>query len=178
MEKNCRKSPARIITLFIGMIVTSLCAPTWLRAQTVTWQLNQVKEKIAQIVAEKKPEWKHTSVTPMQGSENTIVDQWAFEGLVARVSVVEHNSESDATEALQRLISEGSGRVKPQPYGDEGYIWNERGSIAFRAGRLVLYISAVSTKVDDSAVLTDEGNEAKVTKELAKYAADALKDSK
>ncbi len=144
------------------------------RVQNASWQLSQLKEKLVHAVSEKKSEWKHSSVSPMQGSQNTIIEQWSGGGVVVKVSVVEYPSEAESTEVLQRLASEGGGKIKRQHFGDEGYGWNDRGSIAFREGRLLVYIGAVSTKIDDPTVLTELGEEAKVVKEFAKYVADEI----
>lgn len=178
MSKNLQISRPKSILLLACVIAFGGHAYASPQGGDVSWQLSQVKEKLTTAISEKKSEWKHSSVTPMQGSQNTVIEQWSGEGFVVRVSVVEYVSEGEATEVLQRLAAEGGGKVKRQHFGDASYSWNDRGSIVFREGRLLVYVGAVSTKVDDPSVLAESGGEAKATKEFARYVADALDDSK
>lgn len=126
-----------------------------LNAQTVSSRLKIVGEDIRRLISEKKPDWKHTSVEPMSGSEDVIIEQWAHDDQVIKVAIIEHKSQTEAEETYGRLVSE-SRKNRKDGLGDDGYVLNQQGGIAFRKGRLTIYVSAVAKSTSDRPTLSKE----------------------
>jgi hypothetical protein len=126
-----------------------------LNAQTTSSRLKVVGEDVRRLVSEKKPDWKHTSVEPMPGSEDVIVEQWAHDDQAIKVAIIEHKSQAEAEETFGRLVSEAR-RNRKDGLGDDGYVLNERGDIAFRKGRLTIYVSVVAKNTSDRPTISKE----------------------
>lgn len=140
-------------TVVCLVAVWACVASLAVEAQTVSSRLTVVRQDARRLISEKKPDWKHSSAEPMPGSEDVIVDFWTYEGKVVKVSVIEHKSASDAEQTMGTLISESRGR-RGDGLGHEGHVLDSRGDIAFRKGRLMVYVSAVAKDTNDQPALS------------------------
>jgi len=136
-------------------VVLSIQAP--LAAQDYKPKLDTALEKIRNFLAEKKPDWKHKSVEPIQGSHNVSVNNWEFEGRIVRVSIVAYGSEDDAMAAMRRFAAQERTLDRLPDICDGGYSWGMGGSnIAFRKGDLTVWVSNSVTNLGQGVELTKE----------------------
>jgi hypothetical protein len=73
--------------------------------QDYTTRLDSLLEKVKSDLAEKKPEWRHRSIEPIQGSRNVSVNNWEADGQIVRVSICALGS-SESAEAMRSFSSE------------------------------------------------------------------------
>ena len=126
-------------------------------AQDYSAKLGTALEKIKNYLAEKKPDWKHDAVTPIQGSRNVSVNNWAFEGRIVRVSIMAYASEDAATEAMRRFAAEERTLDRLPDLCDGGYSRGMGGSnIALRKGDLTFWVSTSVTNLRQGVELTKE----------------------
>ncbi len=127
-------------------------------------KLDKAAEKIANYLKEKKPEWERSETSPITGSQGLVIAKWAFDERAVSVSILEHKSQKEAEEVIRRFAPKEKDK-KPRNLGDEGYMWNIRGSIAFRKGNLTIYVNAVAPDLAEQEALCDE---------FSRYVAEAL----
>ncbi|HEX8772280.1 MAG TPA: hypothetical protein VF735_01665 [Pyrinomonadaceae bacterium] len=144
--------------LFVGASVR-------LSAQVRSPELSDIGDEVERSVKEKMPKWKRNPAIPIANDEasvpisereSVLIDQWISDDAVVKVTILKHSSAAEAAGELQKFISGVNGKGRLHNMGDEAYSWGIRGSIAFRRGRLTIYISAVAGNVTDEAALSRE----------------------
>ena len=136
-------------------------------AQDYTARLDVVLEKIKTHLSEQKPEYKHRSIEPIQGSRNVSVNNWESDGQIVRVSIIAYGSANEAAQSMLRFSDIRTLERFPD-LGDGGYSWGMGGSdVCFRKGDLTVWIS-ISTSNLEQAV--------KTVQEFAKQIAGAIPD--
>lgn len=115
------------------------------RSQERSTRIQKLTDDIARAVERKKPGWKHTTVTPIEGSEGVVIDQWSSGRQTVRVTIVTYANSEEASAAMRRMVAAGE-RIHERllDLGDEGYVWGTHPSIVFRRGDLLIYISSIT----------------------------------
>lgn len=120
-------------------------------------ELDASLEKVKNYLAQKKPDWKHEAVEPIQGSRNVSVNNWAFEGRIVRVSIMGYRSDDEAIAAMRRFAAEERTLDRLPDLCDGGYSWGMSGSnIAFRTGDVTIWVSNSVTNLRQGVALTKE----------------------
>jgi len=123
-------------------------------AQDYTARLDVVLEKIKTHLSEQKPDYKHRSIEPIQGSKNVSVNNWESDGQIVRVSIIAYGSANEAAQSMRRFSSDIRTFDRFPDLGDGGYSWGMGGSnVCFRKGDLTVWIS-ISTSNLEQAVRT------------------------
>lgn len=145
--------------------------------------LDEVDVKLKRVVESNLPGWKHKRVEPIAGSKNVLVLFWSNSNRVVKISVVPHKSAQDARNAIQDFMKSES-KEEIRGLGDEAYTWGYGlGNVAFRKGRLNIYVSTMADVNGDADALNLtalEKNERmrsemrRWSREFAKHAANAL----
>jgi hypothetical protein len=126
-------------------------------AQDYGARLDSALEKIKSYLAEKKPEWKHRAIVPIEGSRNVSVNNWESEGKILRVSILAYGSEEDALESMKRFSSEERTLDRLPELGDGGYAWGPGGSnICFRKGDLTIWVGTGVVNLKEAVNLSRE----------------------
>jgi hypothetical protein len=140
--------------LILALLIMSI-QPTF-AAQDKT-KLDAALEKVTNYLAQKKPDWKHGAVEPIQGSRNVSVNNWAFEGRIVRISIMGYRSDDEAVAAMRRFAAEGRTLDRLPDLCDGGYSWGMGGSnIAFRKGDVTIWVSNSVTNLRQGVALTKE----------------------
>ena len=157
--------------LSIGLFVVLLLTGA-VQAQRNSEKLDKLKQILTDKICSDMPGWTHRSVTPIEGSQNVIVDQWEAGNVIVRVAVNEYDTEESAAAALKdfrkRLKSEQdatASRGKPNfrlikddlpDLGDGGFIWDIRGSDAavFKKKNFLAFVSVVGPREYKDTVLS------------------------
>jgi hypothetical protein len=166
----------------LGLFVLLLFTVS-VNAQDVSEKLAKVSKALQEKVREEEPSWIHSSITPIEGSKNVIIEQWESSGVATRVSVTEYDAQRDAVLALKEFKSHlrtqedaAAARGKPDFHlvredlpelGDGGFTWDIRGSeaVAFRKQNFLVFVN----------IARPEGyNDVRLSKEFARRAADVL----
>lgn len=130
-------------------------------AQSESEELAKTGDSVKREVSKQMQGWTYRSVQPTQGSAGVIIQQWYLNDIIVKVAITRYQNPSDAESAFQqfktqlkleeqaarnrgrqvRLIKEDSLQV-----GDEGFVWDVRGSeaVAFRKGKLIVNVSVPS----------------------------------
>lgn len=155
-----------------------LGAPLSSVAQVRSPELSDIGDEVERSVKEKMKGWERRPVTPIGNDEPSIslperesvlIDQWISGDQVVKIAIMKHPSPTEAAEVLQKFASGVHSNGRLQNLGDEAFSWGIRGAIAFRRGRLTIYVSAVA---DDVAT------EATLSREFARHVAAVLSKSK
>jgi hypothetical protein len=126
-------------------------------AQDDKTKLDAALEKVKNHLAQKKPDWKHEAVEPIQGSRNVSVNNWAFESRIVRVSIIGYRSDDEAIAAMRRFAAEERTLDRLPDLCDGGYSWGMSGSnIAFRKGDVTIWVSNSVTNLRQGVALTKE----------------------
>jgi hypothetical protein len=126
-------------------------------AQDYKTRLDAALEKVKNYLADKKPDWKHRAIEPIQPSRNVSVNNWEFEGRIVRVSITAHGSEDDAITAMRRFAAQERTLDRLPDLCDGGYSWGPYGSnIAFRKGDLTFWVSNGVTNLRQAIELTKD----------------------
>ena len=137
-------------------------------AQDYTARLDIVLEKIKSHLSEKKPDYKHRSIEPMQGSKNVSVNNWESDGQILRVSIIAYGSANEAAESMRRFSSNIRTFDRFPDLADGGYSWGMGGSnVCFRKGDLTIWISTNPDNLEQAV---------KTVQEFAKLIAAAVPD--
>jgi len=173
-----------LILLFFGQSLSS--------AQKRFSNLDRVAETVERKIKDKMPDWNNDSVRPVSVDENAtsdkvIIQQWTLGNRNARVAVLGHQSEEEATNVLRQFAADKKTNNRVHGLGDEAYLWGLRNSIAFRQGNLTIYLSAVVTEkpnpdealrnpaaAERKAAQAEHDEESKVTRSFAHHVAAAL----
>lgn len=165
------------VTLLIGSVTTAAA-----RVSDVS-SLASLREAVVRAVSEKMPGWTRKEITPMEGSDNVIIDNWESGDVEIKVAVLEHASREEAVESLKDFRShleaedkaaEARGRhefkrIKEElpGLGDSGFSWDSYGSTAtsFRKSNFTVFISLVKN---------ESSQKPHITKEFARLIAEAL----
>jgi hypothetical protein len=140
--------------LILALLIMSI-QPTF-AAQDKT-KLDAALEKVTNYLAQKKPDWKHGAVEPIQGSRNVSVNNWALEGRIVRVSIMGYRSDDEAIAAMRRFAAEERTLDRLPDLCDGGYSWGMGGSnIAFRKGDVTIWVSNSVTNLRQGVALTKE----------------------
>jgi hypothetical protein len=140
--------------LILALLIMSI-QPTF-AAQDKT-KLDAALEKVTNYLAQKKPDWKHEAVEPIQGSRNVSVNNWALEGRIVRVSIMGYRSDDEAIAAMRRFAAEERTLDRLPDLCDGGYSWGMGGSnIAFRKGDVTIWVSNSVTNLRQGVALTKE----------------------
>lgn len=113
----------------VGLLLTLVTAAP--ATQDYISRLDTVLAQIKTHLAEQKPEWKHRSIEPMQGSRNVSVNNWELDDQVLRVSIIAYGSAEQAAETMRRFSSETRTLDRFPDLGDGGYSWGIGGSNLF-----------------------------------------------
>jgi hypothetical protein len=149
-----------------ALLIFLICLLPVLAAQDYTERLDSGLEKIKSYLAEKKPEWKHRAIEPMEGSRNVSVNNWESDRQIVRVSILAYGSDADAAESMRGFSSETRTLDRLPDLGDGGYAWGMGGSnICFRKGDLTIWVSTGVTNLKEAV---------KLSKEFAKHVEAAL----
>jgi hypothetical protein len=125
--------------------------------QDYTARLNSLLEKVKNDLAERKPEWKHRSIEPIEGSRNVSVNNWEADGKIVRVSILAYGSSESAAESMRRFSSETRTLDRLPELGDGGYSWGLGGSnIGFRKGDVTVWVSSSVTNLKQAVKLSQE----------------------
>lgn len=134
------------------ILVTSVPA-----AQDYTPRLDTVLTQIKTHLAEQKPEWKHRSIEPMQGSRNVSVNNWELDDQVVRVSIIAYGSAEQAAETMRRFSSETRTLDRFPDLGHGGYSWGLGGSnVCFRKDDVTIWISTSTTNLKQAVKTCQE----------------------
>jgi hypothetical protein len=144
-------------SLVYGLLLL-LCFRPVFAPQDYTARLDSVLEKVKSDLAEKKPEWKHRSIEPIEGSRNVSVNNWEDDrGQIVRVSISACGSAESAAEPMRRFSSESRTLDRLPELGDGGYSWGMGGSnICFRKGDLTVWVSTGVTNLKEAVKLSQE----------------------
>jgi len=143
--------------VILALLIFLICRPPVFRAQDYTARLDSGLEKIKSYLAEKKPEWKHRAIEPIEGSRNVSVNNWESEGQIVRVSIIAYGSEVEAAESMRRFSSETRTLDRLPDLGDGGYAWGLGGSnICFRKGELTIWVSTGVVNLKEAVKLSRE----------------------
>jgi len=141
----------------LSLLMFLLCFQPVLGAQDYTARLDSVLEQVKSYLAEKRPQWQHSSSERIEGSRNVSVNNWESEGQILRVSILAYGSEEEAAKAMGRFASESRTLDRLPDLGDEGYAWGLGGSnICFRKGDLTIWVSTGVTNLKEAVKLTQE----------------------
>ncbi|CAN5403732.1 MAG: hypothetical protein ACR2GW_01705 [Pyrinomonadaceae bacterium] len=115
--------------------------------------LNRIAEAIEQRVEQERPDWRSEPITPATPSGNSASDKvkirdWTSPTKSARVSIVYHESEEEAVNALRKIVANFPDSRATPGLGDEAFVWGLTGEIAIRKGNLTLYVSASVKQID------------------------------
>jgi hypothetical protein len=143
-------------TVIYGLLLL-LCFRPVSAPQDYTVRLDSLLEKVKSDLAEKKPEWKHRSIEPIQGSRNVSVNNWEADGQIVRVSICALGSSESAAEAMRSFSSETRTLERLPELGDGGYSWGLGGSnICFRKGDVTVWVSSGVTNLKQAIKLSQE----------------------
>jgi hypothetical protein len=125
-------------------------------------QLVAARSSVESELQDKMPGWVRTPITPMEGSDNTVIDQWELGDLVVKVVIEMRASQQEAAEGFdkgkQHLKVEEDARrshgrsdfrlikEKLADVGQDGYTWEdayESTATVFRENNLIVYVSVV-----------------------------------
>lgn len=130
---------------FSGTFLLIVLSVLTVRAQTGQSKLAELPALLDARITKAMPGWNHRSIEPMQGSKDTIVEQWESGSISVKVAVTEYESQSQAIKALedfkrQLRIQEDAAAAKGREFhlvkealpflGEGGFGWNIKGSDA------------------------------------------------
>ncbi len=125
--------------------------------QDYTARLVLVLNKITSHLVEQKPEWKHRSIEPIQGSQNVSVNNWESNDQIVRVSILAFGSEEKAAETMRSFSLETRTLDRLPDLGDGGYSWGMGGSnICFRKGDVTIFVSSGITNLKEAVKTSQE----------------------
>ncbi len=142
-------------------------------------------EAVAKAIQEKFPDWKRTSVPPINKnesnkfSEEVIIDQWKSDVVIVKVAILIHPSKQDAQQALKEFTAGVKASERLQDVGNDAYAWGGAESVAFRKGRYTTYISTVPIEFSEEVETiapTDIPKKTKFSKTFAQIVAKILND--
>ncbi len=164
--------------LLSGAAVLIMLAIGSMRAYSQSFDLNKLGENVITAVQAKKTDWKYEAVSPIQGSEAVVLQQWTLGSQSIRIAIIPHKSPADASRLLVDLVTNGGGRKDTEDLGDEAVSWGKN-SFSFRRRNITVDISAVNTNptVDVTESSNRRADERKLCKEFARIVADAIKDT-
>ena len=166
--------------LFVLLLITIS-----VNAQDISEKLAKVPKALQEKVGQEEPGWIHSSITPIEGSKNVIIEQWESSGVAIRVRVTEYDAQRDAVLALKEFKSQlktqedaAAARGKADFHlvredlselGDGGFTWDIRGSeaVAFRKQNFLVFVN----------IARPEGyNDVRLSKEFARRVVEALSE--
>jgi len=141
--------------LILVLLIMSI-QPT-LAAQADTTNLDAALTKVRNYLSQKRPDWKHEAVEPIQGSRNVSVNNWVFADRILRVSIMGYRSNDEAIAAMRHFAAEEKTLDRLPDLCDGGYSWGRGGSnIACRKGDVTIWVSNSVTNLRQSVALTQE----------------------
>ncbi|HEX8846958.1 MAG TPA: hypothetical protein VF791_20110 [Pyrinomonadaceae bacterium] len=165
-------------TLFVAVQFPS-------KAQDDPRPFNPLAESVAKAIQEQFPDWKRTSVPPINKnepnkfSEEVIIDQWKSDDAIVKVAILIHPSKEVAAETLKKFAADVRANGPLPDLDSESYVWGIDKSLAFRKGRYTVYISAVPIVFPEDHAPMDRNallKETKFNKAIAHIVAKVLKD--
>src|SRR5919205_619805 len=106
--------------LFAGLLLPVIIRPA--SSQTIPPRLTRVAEALACIKKERMSGWSIEHAPPISGGENVLIQFWASGGRRVKVSILPHQSEVAAVDAIRRFVSGGTSK-RLEGFGDEAYAW-------------------------------------------------------
>jgi len=145
--------------LMIG--IAMLVAFATVEAQSESEELAKIKDSVKQEVSKQMQGWTYRSVQPTEGSSGVIIQQWYQNDIIVTVAITRYEKPADAEDAFRQFkahlkveeqASKNRGRqvhlIKEDSLqvGDEGFVWDVRGSeaVALRKGKLIINVSVPS----------------------------------
>jgi len=142
--------------------VALLIALGTVHAQSDSDEMDKLKHSVKKVVGKEMEGWTYKSVQPTQGSSGVVIQQWQLNDIIVKVAITRYEKQKDAEDAFKQfkahlrveeqatsknrgksvhLIKEDSSAV-----GDEGFVWDIRGSeaVAFRRGKFIVNVSVPS----------------------------------
>jgi hypothetical protein len=168
--------------VFIALVSTLLLAGSTL-AQPQS-DLDRLDEKFTRYFERVLPGWKHERVEPVWKGENVLIQFWSLSNRKVKISVLPHKSGEEAREALESFVQSEWNKQPLRDFGDEAFTWGYGlSNVAFRRGRLTIYVSTYADVDSDSDARTlsqeqrfeREKNEMRrLSREFAKHGASAI----
>jgi len=136
--------------------------------------LASLRDTVARAISEKMPGWSRKEITPMEGSNNVIIDNWELGDMVIKVAILQHASQEEAIESLKDFRSHMEAeekaakargkhefkRIKEElpSLGDSGFTWDSYGSTStsFRKSNFTVFISLVRAESNQNPHITKE----------------------
>lgn len=168
---------------FAAMIL--FCLSSSARAQeTLPPQLVAARSSVEQALQDRMPGWVRRPVVPIEGSANTVIDQWELDDFAVKVVIEMRPSQQEAEasfeQAKQQLHAEEDAarsrgmnnfsliKETLSDLGQDGYTWEdtyEATAVAFRENNLIVYVSVVRPA---------QNKDKNLSKEFATHVARAL----
>jgi hypothetical protein len=146
--------------LLAGFALLILFGPCF--AQTGPDELTRLGESVKQEISKNMHGWTFRSVQPIQGSAGVILQQWQLNDIIIRVAITRYDDATKAQLALKQVedqlkveeeaTSKNRGKSvhlikeKLPSLGDEGFVWDIRGSeaVVFRKEKFIVNVNVPS----------------------------------
>jgi hypothetical protein len=149
------------------IVMISICGSVATAIQEKSLTLSAVEDRLTRSVEQQHANWKHKTVTPIEGSSDVIIDQWAWEDGDVSVTIARYGNDDRAQKHLQQFVKDMRANASAPEDADEEYsMTNRQNSMAVRKGEYVVYIH-VNAKEDK--------DQKQLLKEAKKLAVKALK---
>jgi hypothetical protein len=175
----------RVILSNVAAVVLLGLTPVLGAQEGLPPQLVAAREAVARELGEQAPGWLRRPVPPMEGSSNTVVDQWELGDFVVKVTITAHDSREEAADSVKKgkhhlEVEEAAARARGRSdfrlikeeltdVAEGGYAWQDAygaTAVAFRESNLTVYVSVVRPELN---------KDDRLSKEFAKHVAKALR---
>jgi hypothetical protein len=151
-----------------GILIVGFSLSTALAIQDKSSAISAIESKLIQLAEQEYPNWKHESVTPLEGASEVIIDKWTSDDADVSVKIIRYSSDDNAQKHIQQFVKDMKAAYISQEDSDEAYSMSSRGnSIAARKRHFLIYITVNAKTPDD---------ESKLLKQTNKLASKALKE--
>lgn len=149
---------------FVAIVLLYASAPS--KAQSKSAELSDVVDRLVRSVEELNQGWSHTSVPPIEGSQDVALEQWASGNRIVKITIIRYLSQEEAVRNIREFAAEMRANRDFTDAGEEGYSWGSLHSVIFRKRNIVVTINVKGASPDD---------EKQLRKQFARLVADAIK---
>jgi hypothetical protein len=132
----------RSVILATLALFGTLVMPSVAYAQS---DLDKLDEKLTRQLEKAMPGWKHERVEPFGDSGNVLIQFWSFSERKVKISIIVHQSASEAREVFERHARYESNKEQLSDLGDEAFAEGYGSAdVAFRKGKMTVYVSTTA----------------------------------
>lgn len=123
-------------------------------AQRKSAELADVDDKLGRSFEEQFPTWKRKQISPIDGSDDVIINQWSLDRNVVSITIIGYASEEQSHERLRQFAGDMKGRGKVAEEADEEYSLGSRtNSIGLRKGRFLVTVEVSVEAKEETELL-------------------------